>query len=73
MGKIYTPIMFFDEQIRIDAHSATERHHLGRITILEFANGEAVRMSECAETGEYLVECGHMGQPGYRFMQGREL
>ena len=73
MGKTYTPVLFFDDHIRIDAKDATLRHHLGPITILEFANGEAVRLNVCEETGEFLVQCGTMGQKGYRFIQGPEI
>lgn len=73
MGKTYTPVPFFDEQIRIDSHSATKAWHLGRITILEFANGQPVSLACCEETGELLVQCGRMGEKGYRFMQGPEI
>ena len=73
MAKTWTPINFFDDHIRIDATDATLRHHLGPVTILEFANGEPVSLNVCEETGEFLVQCGRMGEKGYRFMQGREI
>ena len=73
MSKTYTAVMFFDENITIDSHSATEVRHLGEVTIAEFAREEPCTVAACEENGELLVQVGRMGHPGYRFMQGPEI
>ena len=71
MGKSYTPIMFFNDDIKIAAHSATFARHLARpISIGEFADGSEVRVFKCDETGEYSIRKGRL--PNQVFMEGPE-
>lgn len=71
MSKSYTPIMFFSDEIEVDAHSATYPEHLGHTSIRYFADGQPVSLSQCDETGEYLVEKGKY--PNIVFMEGQEI
>lgn len=57
MGKSYKPLKFFLDTITIVAHSATAEEHLSvPVTVRDFAGGEPVRLSECQETGDFLLE-----------------
>lgn len=71
MSKSYTSIMFFSDEIEIDAHSASNAWHLGHISIREFADGDPVKLSQCVETNEYLVEKGRY--PNIEFIEGQEI
>lgn len=72
MGKTYTPVKFFSDEIKVNVHSATRQEHLGIISIRDFANGNPVRLDQCEDTGEYLMWVGRMGDPDYYFAVGPE-
>jgi len=71
MSKSYTPIMFFSDEIEINAHTARFPEHLRHISIREFADGQPVKLSQCNETGDYLVERGRY--PNIVFIEGQEI
>ena len=63
------PIAFFDENITITSHSASEAEHVGRpVSVREFANGEPVGLY-LTTSGDLL--CKTPGYPG-RFIEGVE-
>ena len=71
MSKSYTPIAFFSDEIEIDAHSATHGYQLGHISVREFADSQPVKLSQCNETGDYLIERGKY--PNIEFVEGQEI
>jgi len=71
VGKSYTVIPFFSDEIEIDAHSATYGHQLGHISIREFADGDPIKLSQCNETDDYLIQKGEY--PDITFIEGQEI
>ena len=71
MSKSYTPIPFFSDEIEINAHSATYREQLGHISVREFADGSPVSLSQCEETGDFLIKKGKY--PNIIFVEGPEI
>lgn len=70
MGRTYTPISFFLDDISITAHSATAAEHLDvPVTVGDFANGDPVSLWKREENGDYMLKT--VGFP-LRFIEGPE-
>ncbi len=73
MGTRYTEISFFDINITITPHTASESKYIARpVSISEFAGEQPCTLQKCLETGEYLVER-VSGRRPWDFIEGPEV
>lgn len=72
-----TPIMFFTDDIKIRAHTATEAKHIGKaVSVRDFAQGKPVSLYELENGDVLLRESALPGQPRPqcpRFIEGPQL
>lgn len=55
MGKSVKSIPFFEDTIKINAHTASAANLIGPVTIRRFAAGQCVKLEQVQETGELVA------------------